>query len=170
MDSQPSEKIIKHIFVRVKAQATFKGCRDPEDVAQETLAKLLLEKLGDVEDESGLVPFAYSIAKGIIANCRRKKVGEQFPENFDPPGSGKSIVDEIVAGERRHQLGNAIRTTAEPCRAILIQKFAGQNAAYIQRMVPELHGLEMKTVYVRIHRCLAALTLKIGGSAQRKTS
>jgi RNA polymerase sigma-70 factor (ECF subfamily) len=149
-----SETVLAKLRERIVAFAASRiGRPEAEDVAQETLM-VLHEKYGGVDSIDELVPLSMRIVRFKMAALWRKSArhGESSSVQAEDANlrSDDNPERDLIAGEQRRLLLEALDELGERCREILKMKMAGLGFEQIR---VRLGAGSLNTVYVWDLRC-----------------
>jgi DNA-directed RNA polymerase specialized sigma24 family protein len=130
------------------------------DISQETYVALRTG-YGHIDDETELVKLAFSISRYIWLR-RRGKANRELcpPEDWNPADTGIDGEDQTLRAEVR----TAIQELTGRCPELLLLQLDGYTADEIK---VSMGAPRIDTVYVWIHRCIAALRKKLGAGGRK---
>jgi len=129
-------------------------CDDPEELAHETLARLI-QKHGEQVEVKDLMRFSYGVAKNVLHEYLRRKKKEKIYLSEREYQSRAGTGDEEAAAGKERRLEClekcAVNLSAQE-RALLIDYFSGRGRGrqeHRKRMAEQLH-ITLETLRLRV--------------------
>ncbi|MBX7169405.1 MAG: hypothetical protein K1X72_00520 [Pyrinomonadaceae bacterium] len=137
----------------------FKGCSEPENLADETINRVAKKfSTLDTNNSNKHITFFYGFASNIYKEFRKKI--EQKTVEIDPNLRDKNDEDEYKQKENKyHCLDKCLGKLSEMDRHLAIQYFCKEKSAKFEhrRQLAEQLELKMGTLHVKVHRLKSVL-------------
>jgi DNA-directed RNA polymerase specialized sigma24 family protein len=150
----------EHLRERLVAVFTYRGCANPEELADETLdrvARRIAERPADFEGDDP-TPFILGVAWNVARESFRRPRALPLPEDWDMPDSQTRDDDDADAA-RQGCLDHCLSALPLKHRDLLLQYYAEDKRARItgrSRLAGEL-ALSPNALRLKIHRLTIAL-------------
>ena len=144
-------EIIRHRLIRIFIS---RGCNNPEEMADETINRVIL-KLPEIRESYVGDPalYFYGVAHKVYLEYRRKPVlSEILPEILSPDASFDDSSDE---NERRHEcLDKCMLQLPKDQREMMLQYYADDKRAKIdhRKELAEKRGITLNALRICVYR------------------
>lgn len=135
---------------------TFKGCGEPESLADETINRVAVKFTSlDTDNPNKHITYFYGFASKIYLEYRRQVVEKTVP--FEPLVHDRATAVSTGTGDREGDsqcLDSCLSTLSFSDRKITIQYFQKEKSEKIRnrRELAEREGLTVGALHVKIHR------------------